>query len=36
MAPLFNEWYGWCTLAVIMLAVGIGYHFISKITNIDV
>ena len=36
MAPLFTEWYGWCTLAVIMLAVGIGYHFISKITNIDV
>lgn len=36
MAPLFNEWYGWCTLAVIALAVGIGYHFISKITNIDV
>jgi tight adherence protein B len=36
MAPLFSEWYGWCTLAVIMLAVGIGYHFISKITRIDV
>lgn len=36
MAPLFDEWYGWCTLAVIMLAVGVGYHFISKITNIDV
>jgi tight adherence protein B len=36
MAPLFNEWYGWCTLAVIILAVGVGYHFISKITNIDV
>lgn len=36
MAPLFNEWYGWCTLAVILLAVSIGYHFISKITNIDV
>jgi len=36
MAPLFTEWYGWCTLAVILLAVGVGYHFISKITNIDV
>ena len=36
MAPLFEEWYGWCTLAVITVAVGIGYHFISKITNIDV
>lgn len=36
MAPLWNEWYGWCTLAVIAVAVGIGYHFISKITNIDV
>ena len=36
MAPLFNEWYGWVTLAVIILAVSIGYHFISKITNIDV
>lgn len=36
MAPLFNEWYGWCTLAVILLAVAVGYHFISKITQIDV
>lgn len=36
MAPLFSEWYGWCTLAVILVAVTIGYHFISKITSIDV
>lgn len=36
MAPLFSEWYGWCTLVFIGLAVAIGYHFISKITNIDV
>ncbi|MBD8541236.1 type II secretion system F family protein [Oxalobacteraceae sp. CFBP 8755] len=36
MEPLFSEWYGWCTLAVIAVAVAIGYHFISKITNIDV
>jgi len=36
MAPLFNEWYGWCTLAAIAVAVSIGYHFINKITSIDV
>ncbi|PKB21241.1 type II secretion system F family protein [Janthinobacterium sp. 64] len=36
MEPMFTEWYGWCTLAVIALAVGVGYHFISKITKIDV
>lgn len=36
MEPLFTQWYGWCTLAFILLAVAVGYHFISKITNIDV
>lgn len=36
MAPLFNAWYGWVTLAVMTLAISIGYHFIRKITNIDV
>lgn len=36
MAPLFSEWYGWCTLAVIVVAVAVGHHFISRITNIDV
>ena len=36
MAPLFNMWYGWVTLAVIAVAIAIGYHFIRKITNIDV
>lgn len=36
MEPLFTEWYGWATLAFILLAVAVGYHFISKITNIDV
>ena len=36
MAPLFNVWYGWVTLAVMAMAIGIGYHFIRKITNIDV
>ncbi|WP_413899968.1 type II secretion system F family protein [Rhodoferax sp.] len=36
MAPLFNAWYGWVTLAVISVAIAIGYHFIRRITNIDV
>lgn len=36
MEPLFNAWYGWVTLAVMALAISIGYHFIRKITNIDV
>jgi tight adherence protein B len=36
MQPLFDEWYGWATLAVIAVAVFIGHHFIRKITNIDV
>lgn len=36
MAPLFDTWYGWATLAVIAVAILIGHHFIAKITNIDV
>ena len=36
MEPLFNTWYGWVTLAVVGVAIVIGYHFISKITAIDV
>ena len=36
MAPLFHAWYGWITMAVIVVMIAIGYHFISKITNIDV
>lgn len=36
MAPLFEAWYGWCTLAVIALAIAAGYHFIRRITRIDV
>jgi tight adherence protein B len=36
MEPLFSEWYGWATLAFVVIAVATGYHFISKITNIDV
>lgn len=36
MAPLFDAWYGWCTLAVVVLAIAVGYHFIRRITRIDV
>jgi tight adherence protein B len=36
MAPLFNAWYGWATMGVIVCTVGVGYHFIRKITTIDV
>jgi tight adherence protein B len=36
MAPLFHTWYGWVTLAVIIVTISIGYHFIRKITTIDV
>ena len=36
MAPMFNTWYGWSTLGVIMVADMIGYFFIRKITAIDV
>ncbi len=36
MAPLFNAWYGWVTLAVMAVAIAIGSHFIRRITNIDV
>ncbi|MET0323195.1 MAG: type II secretion system F family protein [Duganella sp.] len=36
MAPLFYAWYGWVTMAVIVCTVGVGYHFIRKITAIDV
>lgn len=36
MAPLFNTWYGWLTMAVIVVTIAIGYHFIHKITTIDV
>jgi len=36
MAPLFDTWYGWATLGVIAVAILIGYHFIRKITAIDV
>lgn len=36
MAPLFHAWYGWVTLAVMAVTIGIGYHFIRRITTIDV
>ena len=36
MAPLFNTWYGYATLAVIAVANLIGYFFIRKITAIDI
>lgn len=36
MEPLFTTWYGYATLGVIAVAIAIGYHFISKITSIDV
>lgn len=36
MAPLFHAWYGWVTLGGILVTVSIGYHFIRRITAIDV
>lgn len=36
MAPLFNTWYGWITLAVVVVMELVGYIFIAKIVNIDV
>ncbi len=36
MAPLFNTWPGWLTLAVIGTMEVMGYFFIQKITRIDV
>jgi tight adherence protein B len=36
MAPLYNTWYGWATLAVIGVMEVIGYVAIQKITTIDV
>lgn len=36
MAPLFNTWYGWTTLAIMVVTISIGYHFIRRITSIDV
>jgi tight adherence protein B len=36
MAPLYNTWYGWATLAIIGVALTVGYMGIRKITNIDV
>lgn len=36
MAPLFHAWYGWVTLGGIFITISIGYHFIRRITTIDV
>lgn len=36
MAPMFNTWYGWITVAVIVVADLVGYFFIRKIVAIDV
>ncbi|MBP7567203.1 MAG: type II secretion system F family protein [Burkholderiaceae bacterium] len=36
MEPLFTTWYGWITLAFIIVAEFVGYFFIRKIVNIDV
>ena len=36
MAPLFETWYGWVTMATVGVMVLVGHHFIAKITNIDI
>lgn len=36
MAPMFNTWYGYVTLTVILIAEYIAYLVIRKIVNIDV
>ena len=36
MAPLFHEWYGWITLAVMTVTILVGHHVIRRITSIDV
>jgi tight adherence protein B len=36
MEPLFTTWYGWATVAVIVVADGVGYFFIRQIVAIDV
>lgn len=36
MRYLFEAWYGWATLAAILLLEVLGYHFIRRIVSIDV
>ena len=36
MQYLFKAWYGWATIALIVLLEAMGYHFIRKIVRIDV
>ncbi|RBP51378.1 type II secretion system F family protein [Arenicella xantha] len=36
MGQLFTEWYGWLTIAFLVVMLSLGYFFIHKIVNIDV
>ena len=36
MEPMFTRWYGWVVVGVIATMTMLGYHFIRKITTIDV
>lgn len=36
MEPMFTRWYGWVVMGIIAAMTLIGYHFIRKITTIDV
>lgn len=36
MEPLFTRWYGWVVVGIIATMTMLGYHFIRKITTIDV
>ena len=36
MEPMFTRWYGWVVVAIIAMMTMLGYHFIRKITTIDV
>lgn len=36
MAPLFNTWYGWVVLGIVVVMEFVGYFFIRRIVNIDV
>ena len=36
MEPLFTTWYGWATVAVVLVFLVVGAFFIRKIINIDV
>ena len=36
MEPLFTRWFGWVVIGIIAIMTSLGYHFIRKITTIDV